>query len=52
MILLALKKMSVKKKHHRITLQDPEAKYSLPLIEKEVVGDLNLPLVKLKRTGG
>ncbi|XP_051005133.1 NADH-cytochrome b5 reductase 2 isoform X2 [Acomys russatus] len=29
--------MSVKKKHHCITLQDPEAKYSLPLIEKEQI---------------
>ncbi|XP_055453395.1 NADH-cytochrome b5 reductase 2 [Psammomys obesus] len=29
--------MSIKKKHHLITLQDPEAKYSLPLIEKEQI---------------
>lgn len=44
-ILIALKKMSVKKKD-LITLQDPEAKYPLPLIEKEVVGHLNLPLIR------
>lgn len=54
-ILLALKKMSVKKKD-LITLQDPEAKYPLPLIEKEVVGHLlghlNLPLVRSKRRIG
>ncbi|XP_006508011.1 NADH-cytochrome b5 reductase 2 isoform X2 [Mus musculus] len=35
-ILIALKKMSVKKKD-LITLQDPEAKYPLPLIEKEQI---------------
>lgn len=45
MILTTLKKMSDKKKD-LITLQDPEAKYPLPLIEKEVVGHLNLPLVR------
>lgn len=43
-ILIALKKMSSEKKD-RITLQDPEAKYPLPLIEKEVVGHPNRPLV-------
>lgn len=45
MILFALKKMSLKEKDC-ITLQDPEAKYPLPLIEKEVVDHLNLPLVR------
>ena len=43
-ILIALKKMSLEKKDC-ITLQDPEAKYPLPLIEKEVLGHPNLPLV-------
>lgn len=43
-ILIALKKMSLEKKD-RITLQDPEAKYPLPLIEKEVLGHPYLPLV-------
>lgn len=42
-ILIALKKMSLEKKD-RITLQDPEAKYPLPLIEKEVLGHPNFPI--------
>lgn len=45
MILTILKQINLKKKG-RITLQDPEAEYPLPLIEKEVMGHLNFPLVR------
>lgn len=42
-LLLALKTMSSRKKD-LITLEDPNAKYPLPLIEKEVMASLPPPL--------